>query len=69
MKFEELYNMYVEMYEKPNRMRASDGNTWFRGKPAGFMGDDGRAGVNGVLPQGMFPQAKPKSSRKNKYKK
>jgi hypothetical protein len=68
MKFEDLYNMFLEMYEKPNRMRASDGNTWFKGKPAGFMGDDGRAGVNGILPQGLFPQRKSKPS-KNKYKK
>jgi len=68
MKFDDLIDMFIEEYQKPNPMRATDGNTWFKGKPAGFMGDDGKAGVNGVLPQGMFPQKRNKPN-KNKYKK
>jgi len=67
MKFDDLVNMFLEEFNTPFSPKATSGNTWFRGKPAGFMGDDGRAGVNGLLPQEMFPQKRNKKP-KNKYK-
>lgn len=68
MKFDDLVNMFLEEFNTPFSPKATVGNTWFKGKPAGFMGDDGRAGVNGILPKGLFPQKKNKSL-KGKYKK
>ena len=67
MKFDDLVNMFLEEFNSPFSPKATKGNTWFAGKPAGFMGDDGRAGVNGVLPKGLFPQKKSKPL-KSKYK-
>lgn len=73
MSFDELVKSFLleydENYDEKIRIRASNGGpVQDHAKPAGFMGDDGRAGVNGVLPKGMFPQKQNKRS-KNKYKK